>query len=57
MNQSKGVGVTGYYLGGNMELEKDGKVSWSAKTYVKNASERIEKLFEMCLKSYDSPTI
>ncbi len=40
-----------------MELGKDGKISWSAKTYIKNISERTEKLFETCLKSWDSPII
>ncbi len=40
-----------------MQLGKDGKMSWSFKTYIKNASERIKKLFEMCLKLYESPMI
>jgi len=55
--QLKGVGVPEYYLGGDMEFSKDGKMSWSAKTYIKNISERIEKLFEICLKSWDSPMV
>ncbi len=48
--QLKGVGVPEYYLEGDMELGKDGKMSWSAKTYIKNVTDRIEKLFETCLK-------
>ncbi len=32
-------------------------MSWSARTYIKNVFERLEKLFEMCLKSYESPMV
>ncbi len=53
----KGVSVTDYYLGSNMELNKDGEFPWSAKTYIKNVSEMIDKLFETCLRSWDSPMI
>ncbi len=41
----KGVGVPKYYLGGNMELGKDGKLSRSAKTYIKNVADRLDKCF------------
>ncbi len=52
--QLKGVGVTEYYLGGDMELGKDEKMSWSAKTYIKKVTERIENLIEKCLKYWES---
>ncbi len=38
----KWVDVPQYYLGGNMEFSKDGKISWSSKTNIKNVSDRIE---------------
>ncbi len=38
----KGVDMPKYCLGGDMELGKDEKMSWSAKIYIKNISERIE---------------
>ncbi len=55
--QLKGVGVPEYYFGGDMELGKDGNMSWSAKAYIKNVSNRIAKLFETCLRSRDSPMV
>ncbi len=42
--QLEGVQVHEHYLGGNMEWGKDWKMSWSAKSYIKNVTERIEKL-------------
>ncbi len=56
-NQLKGIRVPEYYLGGDMELDKDGKMSWLAKTYIKNVTEGIEKLLETCLRSWDSPIV
>ncbi len=53
--QLKGVGVPEYYLGGDMELAKNGKMSWSAKTYIQNFTERIEKLMKKFLKTWKSP--
>ncbi len=43
----KGVGQPEYYLGGDMKIGKDGKMSWSAKIKIKNDTERIEKLLEV----------
>ena len=33
----------------------DGSMYWSAKTYIKNVCDRVEKLFDVTLKSYGSP--
>ncbi len=44
-----------YYLGGDMEISKDGEMAWSAKTYIKNVTERIGKLLETKLRSWDKP--
>ncbi len=52
--QLKGVDVPEYYLGSNMELGKDGEMSWSAKSYINNVSDKIDELFETCHKSWDS---
>ncbi|MGH3054647.1 MAG: Ty1/Copia family ribonuclease HI, partial [Gaiellaceae bacterium] len=52
----KGVGLPSYYLGGDVEM-KNGKMIWSAKTYIKNICERIEKMFEIKLRSQGSPMI
>ena len=57
----KGTGVPDYYLGGNIDV-----VSWensptgktfhlSARTYIKNICERIEKLYETELRHHASP--
>ena len=51
----KGVGTPEYYLGGNVDIASDGKMTWSAKTYNKNICERIEKLIDMTLRSYGLP--
>ncbi len=55
--QIKEVGVPENYIGGNMELRKNGKMSWSSKTYIKNVSGRIEKLFEKWIKCWYSPMV
>ena len=57
----KGTGVPEYYLGGNIEeIEWAGApnnktLAWSAKTYITNVTERIEKLYGKELKNYQSP--
>ena len=56
----KGVGEPEYYLGGDIERKKRedglGYVSkLSAKTYIKNVCEKIEKLFQITLRNYHSP--
>ncbi len=35
----KRMGVPEYYLAGNTKLGRDGKMSWSAKIYIKNVFE------------------
>ena len=52
----KGVGVPEYYSGADLSYEQDTNC-WvmSAKTYIKNVTERIEKLLETELKCYGSP--
>jgi len=56
----KGVGVPEYYLGGDIKREKlkDSPLYCtvlSAKTYIKNIVDKIERLFDTTLKSYHSP--
>jgi len=56
----KGVGVPEYYLGGNIKREKIKNSPFyftvlSAKTYIKNIVNKIERLFDIKLKSYHSP--
>ena len=54
----KGVGEPEFYLGGNVsKAEINGKIRTvlSAKTYIKNCSEKIEKLFSTTLRQYGSP--
>ena len=51
----KGIGVPVYYLGGNVDIGTDSSMYWSAKTYIKNVCDRVEKLFDITLKSYGSP--
>lgn len=56
----KGVGEPEYYLGGDIERKKrdDGlgyTSKLSARTYIKNVCEKIEKLFQITLKNYHSP--
>ena len=54
----KGVGTPEYYNGADIEFDED-RNCWtmSAKTYIKNVCERIEKLLNVTLKNYDSPLI
>ena len=55
----KGVGVPEYYLGGDVARRKNGNETYTtvltAKTYIKNIVDKIERLFEITLKSYHSP--
>jgi hypothetical protein len=57
----KGTGVPEYYLGGNIdEIDWEGApgrrtLAWSAKTYISNITNRIEKLYSQKLKNYQSP--
>ena len=54
----KGVGKPEYYLGGDMNTVEraDGPtLAFSARTYIKNVCEKIEKLFEVDLRNYGSP--
>ncbi len=44
--QLKGLGLPANFLDGNMELGKNGKMSWSTKKDIKNVTSRIEKLLE-----------
>ena len=52
----KGVGMPEYYSGGNVDYDYENK-TWvmSAKTYIKNICEKIEKLMDVKLKNYGSP--
>ena len=55
----KGVGEPEYYLGGDILRSKanDGtrKTTISAKTYIKNICDKIEKLLHITLRNYHSP--
>jgi len=55
----KGVGVPEYYLGGDIKkiINKDlpSQTVISAKTYIKNISDKIERVFEFTLRNYHSP--
>ena len=51
----KGVGIPEYYLGGDVEINAKYGMQLSAKTYIKNVTERIEKMFETRLRHYGSP--
>ena len=50
-----GVGVPEYYNGADISFNDNGYAQMSAKTYIKNVIERIEKLLECTLKNYGSP--
>ena len=54
--RSKGVGPPEYYSGADMEYDRERKC-WtkSAKTYIKNVVDKIEKLFDRKLKNVGSP--
>ncbi len=41
----------------HMDLGKGSKMFRSAKIYIKNVTERIEKIFETCLRSWYSPMV
>jgi len=52
----KGVGEPEYYNGANVYKNPEtGCLELSAKTYIKNICEKIEKLLEVNLKNYGSP--
>jgi hypothetical protein len=55
----KGVGVPEYYLGGDMFQQRDDSgntfLATSAKTYIKNVTDKIEKLLDVTLKGYETP--
>jgi hypothetical protein len=55
----KGVGSPEYYLGGDVFTQRDPNsvvlLATSAKTYIKNIVDKIEKLFEVTLKGYETP--
>ena len=57
----KGVGEPEYYLGGDVEREKRNDKSEkyitkiSARTYIKNVCDKIERVFNLTLKNYHSP--
>ncbi len=52
----KGVGQPEYYDGADVRLNPEtGYYEMSATTYVKNVCEKLEKLYDMQLKSYGSP--
>jgi len=58
--QLKGVGEPEYYLGGDIERKKrkdTGELytKISAKTYITNICEKIERIFKIKLKNYHSP--
>ena len=50
-----GVGTPEYYNGADISFDGNGYVNMSAKTYIKNVTERIEKVMECTLKNYGSP--
>jgi hypothetical protein len=55
----KGVGEPEYYLGGDVSRNKNKNESistvLSAKTYILNVCDKIERLFELKLRNYHSP--
>ena len=57
----KGTGVPEHYLGGNVDQHKNEQkkddVTWSqsARTYITNVTAKIEKMFEVELRHYQSP--
>ena len=53
----KGVGVPESYLGGDMEIHEDGHMAWSPSTYIKTITERIERLLESSLRSWQKSYI
>ena len=54
----KGVGKPEFYLGGDVNMTKMANGishAFSARTYIKNVCDKIEKMFETTLKNYGSP--
>ena len=54
----KGVGKPEFYLGGDVNMTKTARGishTFSARTYIKNVCDKIEKMFETTLKNYGSP--
>ena len=55
----QGVGVPEYYLGGDFKIHKSSKgietFAFTARTYLSNVCERIEKLMDIVLKQYETP--
>jgi hypothetical protein len=54
----QGVGQPEYYLGGDFKVQKreaGDTITLSAKTYIENVCQKIEELFHISLKSYDTP--
>ena len=51
----KSVGFPEYYNGGDVYEDKNDLLCLSAKTYIKQVCEKIEKLFETKLRCYGSP--
>ncbi len=51
----KRVGQLEYCNVGDMKIEKEGKMSWAAMSYINNILERIEKLLESMLCNLESP--
>lgn len=52
----KGVGIPEYYNGADVGFDNESQCwSLSAHTYVKNITEKLEKLLEVHLKNYNSP--
>ena len=50
-----GVGSPEYYNGADVSINEYGIPQMSAKTYIKNVIDRIEKLLQCTLKSFGSP--
>ena len=55
----QGVGLPEYYLGGDFKVQKrdreDTAITVCAKTYISNVCQRVEELFDVKLKSYETP--
>ena len=54
----QGVGLPEYYLGGDFKVQKRDRgdtITVCAKTYISNVCQRVEELFNVKLKSYETP--
>ena len=51
----KGVGTPEYYNGGDVSFTKEGLAMLSAKTYITNVWDKVEKLMEVKLKNWGCP--